>query len=106
MKIYKLRVNQKPIRQSLEAEWLATLLVRVNCLFFKVNFQKKNYLWVLLCFKVGGNCEFVLCSDATLRRVQNPVQIKAVLLKISEKVLATITLKYYSNFLCCCDYWK
>ena len=44
---------------------LATLLERVNCLLFEVNFQIiiLIYLWVLLRFKVGDNGVVVSCKD-------------------------------------------
>ena len=46
---------------------LATLLERVGCFFFKVNFKNLFliYLWVILCLKVGDNAESVLYSDPT-----------------------------------------
>ena len=70
---------------------LATLLERVNCLFFKVNFQKifLFFLWALLCSKVGDNGDFVFLSSTAMDRVLNPVQIGSVLAKICEKVMAT-----------------
>ena len=61
---------------------VATLLEHVNCLIFKVNFQKIGliYLWVILCFKVGDNGESVFFSDATPGRVQNPVHFEVITL--------------------------
>ena len=63
---------------------LAKLLERVNCLFFKVNFQKifLFYLWVLLCSEVGDNGDFVFLSGTAIGRVINPVQIGCVFAKI------------------------
>ena len=64
---------------------------------FKVHFKNflLIYLWVIWCFKVGDNGVVVSCKGLTLFGSQNPVQIKPILLKISDKVLAAITVKSF-----------
>ena len=73
------------------------MLECVSCKILKVNFKNiiLNFLWVSLCFKVGDNVSNVLCSGVTLTWVQNPTQIRSILVEINEKVLATITIKKY-----------
>ena len=63
--------------------------IAVGCLKFKVDFQNilLIYLWVLFCFKFGDNGFHVSCKGLTLCRVQTPVQIKPILLEISDLVI-------------------
>ena len=37
------------------------------------------------------------CDSATILRAQTPVQIGSILVKIVEKVLATLTIKYHQS---------
>ena len=46
-----------------------------------------------------NNGDFVFLSGTAIDRVLNPVQIGSVLAKISKKVLATITQKFFQNVL-------
>ena len=50
------------------------------------------FLWVALCFKVGGDACNVSCNNVTIVRVQNLTPIRSILVNISDKVLATISV--------------
>ena len=66
---------------------------------FKVNIQKifLFFLWVYLCFNVGDSGLKQPCNSATLPRVQIPVQLGSILVKIIKQVLATVTIKYHQS---------
>ena len=59
------------------------------------------FLWVNLCLKVGENDFAVQCNGVTLTRVYYPVHTKPILRKISDKVLATVTIKQQLSWIKC-----
>ena len=52
---------------------------------------------MILCFKVGDNGDFVFLSGTAIDGVLNHAQNGSILVKISVKVLATITIKFLQN---------
>ena len=52
---------------------------------------------MILCLKVGDNGDFVFISGSAIDEVLDSAQNGSIFLKISAKVLATITLKYFQN---------
>ena len=60
---------------------LATLLESASWQIFKVNFQKffLFYLWLILCFKVGDNGDYVFTRGIAIDGVLNPAQNGSVM---------------------------
>ena len=52
---------------------------------------------MILCLKVGYNGDSVFLSGSAIDEVINPAQNGSIFLKISTKVFATSTLKYFQN---------
>ena len=59
------------------------------------------FSWVYLCLKVGENDSFVWCNCVASTKVYYPVHTKPILREISDKVLATITIKQHLSWVKC-----